>query len=204
MLIDIKRRMIFIAGLKTGSTSIERVLGPEADIRIVRTEWGKHDSLAIVQSKYEWLFRNTPINSFFKWGVIREPSDWLWSLYKSHKDPKFSDRPEIFTGNMQFDEFFFEWRRRNGDQCAPQHTRFLDRQGNLSMDLIIPYDMLEIGMKNILHRCGLDSANLPRLNESPSGYIQKEGLAKVLPNIKTEYERDFEILERSRVADLWA
>lgn len=197
MLIDIKRKLIFVAGIKTASTSIERLLEKQVDIRIVRSEWGKHDSLAEIQKKYSWIFERVDYDSFFKWGVVRNPSDWLWSIYTSHLDPKFASNRDLYTGDISFDNFLNTWCRKNAGQIVPQHKRFLGNSGQVDTNLLIPLNMLTTGLQIIAPKYGIDISRIPELNVSPKKEIKPEESKKLEAFIQDQYAEDLALFERA-------
>ena len=198
MLIDIKRKLIFVAGIKTASTSIERLLEKRVDIRIVRSEWGKHDSLAEIQQKYAWLFQRVDYTSFFKWGVVRDPSDWLWSIYSSHSDEKFASNPNLYTGDISFDEFLGVWCRKNAGQIVPQHKRFLGESGQMEANLLIPLDMLHLGLQLVAPKYGVDISNIPELKVSHKKKTEPEERQKMKQFIQAQYTEDLALFERAQ------
>ncbi|NVE94577.1 hypothetical protein [Altererythrobacter lutimaris] len=192
MLIDIKRKIIFVAGLKTGSTSVENMFQHMADIRIVRSEWGKHDAVHQIKQKFAWLFEKIPFDEFFVWGVIREPRDWLWSLYKSHRHENFAADPRLYTGNMNFEEFLDDWCARNFSQVIPQHLKFEDENDNLVCDALIPFERLEEGLKHMAVRYDAGGVVPKKLNASPVIETDESFLA-ARDQIAERYARDYEI-----------
>lgn len=219
MLIDIKRKTIFVAGLKTASTSIEHRLSPHADIRLTRSEWGKHDSVAQIQAKFDWLFLEEPWETFFAWAVIRDPIDMMRSLYWSHKREDFAAEPTLYTGGMDFDTFLDEWTELNSDQCRPQSDRFMTAQGRYGLDLLLPYDMLHDALPLVAPRYGLREILLPRMNvsaqvaesadapdrtEATSGTVGHSDTSRGCPDqevtkrIEARFHRDVALLKHAR------
>jgi len=201
LLISLSRRFVFIANLKTASTSIERALAPFAEIRLDRSEWGKHAGLARAEALAGQMPTPVDIAPFRKFGIIRDPVEWLYSLYRSHRHGKFARIAALFTGRMDFDRFIAEWCERNADQCAPQHLRFLDGKGRHGLELTVPYEALEAIWPELVRHIGADGApSLARLNESPPGAHEIPIGASNLALVREKYRKDYELLERSRQA----
>jgi len=197
LLLDLKRSLIFVAGVKTGSTTVERIYEKQVDIRIVRSEWGKHDSIAEIRQKYNWIFRVTPVEDFFVWGVIREPVDWLSSLYRSHKDPKFASTGNLYTGGMTFSEFYDVWRLKNSGQSAPQINRFLDEKGEFAIDFLVPFERLQEGIQAMAPRYGMTLSEIPHLNKSPVVDDCTSLNETIIGAIHRDYRADYEYYERA-------
>lgn len=196
MLIDIKRKIIFIAGVKTGSTTIENIFEKKVDIRIVRSEWGKHNGIADVKKRYPWIFEIHPISEFFIWGVVREPFDWLHSMYRSHKDDKFSGNQNLYTGNISFEKFINDWRDKNVGQSIPQHDRFSDEDGKIAVSLLIPFDRLREGINMVAPKYGEHASDIPHLNRSPRVQEFPELSEALTQKITQEYALDIALYQR--------
>src|SRR5436309_11373731 len=89
MLISLSHQFIFVANLKSASSSIERALGPDAEFRAIKTNWGKHDDLSTISKKFKWIKRYVPAQDFFIFGVMRDPVDFILSLYNFHTRSTF-------------------------------------------------------------------------------------------------------------------
>ena len=190
MLIDLKRRIIFIAGLKTGSTTIERLFAKQVDIRITRSEWGKHHGVRQVCDRYSWIFDIHPLEDFYIWGVIREPKDWLLSLYRSHQHEKFKNKPTLYTGNMNFREFFRDWRGANKRQSALQRDRFL-KNDELCVHHIIPFCRLNEGVRRMAPLYDVELSQVPNLNKSPQADVLGQIDEETELEIEKIYKADF-------------
>jgi FkbH-like protein len=147
MLISFSRKFIFIANLKTASTAIEGVLRPVAEICLVESRLGKHMPLQAIEQRFGWLLDRFGRENFLIFGVIRDPVDYLVSLYNSHAANKFKDDLNLYTGDMDFDKFISEWTERNADQIRPQFERFLTTNGTIGANYIISYANLTEGLR---------------------------------------------------------
>jgi hypothetical protein len=64
MIISLRKKFIFVANIKVGSTSIERVLSSHAEISIPQVQFGKHMTLREIYNRFRWIFRRIPRNEF--------------------------------------------------------------------------------------------------------------------------------------------
>jgi hypothetical protein len=189
MLISLSHRFVFVANVKTASTSIESALRPYAEIAISETRFGKHASLAQIQDRFAFIFNKQPIESFFTFGVIRDPVDLLVSVYSSHHKPEFRTEPH-YTGNQTFDEFLDSFRRRQSWQIVPQSQRLSDKAGKIRLDYVIDFDRLDAQFADVLALIGLPPTPLPTYNESPDVMSPADVPAATRASIEADYRRD--------------
>jgi hypothetical protein len=97
MLISLDYKFIFVANLKSASTSIENALRPFCEIALIESRFEKHAPLSEIERRFSWIGDIIPWSDLFKVGVIRDPIDFIISIYNSHADPKFSNDPPIYT-----------------------------------------------------------------------------------------------------------
>jgi glycosyltransferase involved in cell wall biosynthesis len=197
MLISLSRKFIFIANLKTASTSIEAALRPMADIALAQSQFGKHIPFREIERRFSWVFNILDHEEFFIFGIIRDPADFVISIYNSHSHKKFADNPKLFTGGMDFAQFFQEWTKRNPDQLVPQYTRFLTQDGKIGANYIISYSRLEEGLEYVANNLGVPALReLRRLNVSEQR-VSRTGLSQEhLTWISRHFERDYAFMER--------
>ena len=167
MLISLQKNFIFIANLKSASTSIEEALSPWCEISIRQSEYGKHMSYQKMCSTFSGLFKTYNLKHFFKFCVIRDPVDYCQSLYTSHKHVKFSKRSHLSTANISFHNFLNTWRKHNRKQLLPQCRRFKGRFGHYALDFCIDYHNFEADFKYVSDKLQLNLNELPTLNMSP-------------------------------------
>jgi hypothetical protein len=146
LLISIKQKFVFIANLKTASTSIETTLKPFSDIALTKSEEGKHMPFRVIEERFGRIFHDVGRQKFLIFGVMRNSVDFVLSLYNSHTDDRFKNNSCLYTGGLDFDQFLAEWTKNNPDQIQPQCIRFLDRQGKIGADYIISYQKLVDGL----------------------------------------------------------
>ena len=197
MLLSLNKKFLFIANLKTASTSIERVLSPHCELRLTQANHGKHQSFVEVAERFRWLLGCTNIEDLFIFGVIRDPVDFVLSLYNSHKREQFKDNARLYTGNLTFDEFIAQWVPKNSDQLKNQHARFVSSEGRLITNLLISYDKLHEGLEIVAKKIGIpDLLKLPKANASPDGLTRSDLTKEQTDWVEARLRRDREFIER--------
>lgn len=190
MLISVKKRFIFIANSKTASTSIETALIPFAEINRVGSPQRKHISWQEARKEYNFLFNNPAYSpkNFFKFGVVREPVDWVvsWYNYRSGNDKIESTLPS----NISFEEF---WCSNDWVKKRTQKNHFLNVNGECIFDLIIPHEKVKKAFPSVVKYLKLGKVTLPHENSSPVKKIIRNDLdPKLISEINGYYQQDFD------------
>jgi hypothetical protein len=194
MLISLDYKFIFVANLKTASTAIETALRPFADIALIESRFEKHAPLFEIERRFSWVFELIPRNEFFVFGVMRDPAEYVVSIFNSHTDDKFADHPSLYTQAMSFAEFRMKWAAANPAQLRPQYSRFLSRDGSLGVDYLISLDRLDEGFRFVCNRLGL-AASIERLNPS-NPRLQKHALTSAdVKWVQEQFEQDYYLLD---------
>lgn len=203
MLISLTGGFLFIANLKTASSSIERMLGPVSDIAIRHTHIGKHQPLEGIERRYAWLFKQVPIDSLVVFGVMRDPVDYLISLYNSHQKPAFAGGP-ISTVGVDFDRFVDEWSIKSWQ--ADLQKRMFTRRGEIGIDVLIDFAELAPQLQTLQQHLGLDAA-MVHVNESPNIIARSDVSPRARALIDDRYAPDFafhrQYAGRVRTPDGW-
>jgi hypothetical protein len=198
MLLSLTHKFLFVANLKTASTSIEAALTNFAEVRIRQTEFGKHDTLSEISEKIPWVRRYVPFKEFFVFGVIRDPVDYLLSLYNAHSKENLRGSA-MPTRGMDFETFLDVWCKDN-PQAAPQHRRFVDRHGRFQMNHLIDYDSLSKEFVEICARLELGEVRLKHLNLSPETLNRTNLTDAQIARIERDYAEDYALIRnRPRV-----
>jgi hypothetical protein len=192
MLLSLSHKFIFVANLKSASSSVERVLGQYAEFRITRTNWGKHDDLTTISKKFKWISKYVRPEEFFVFGVIRDPVDYILSLYNFHTSPGFDGKRHSSKG-LSFAEFWNDWCGRSW-QAKPQHLRFVDRQGQFQIAHVIELSQLEAEFPRICRRLGVQAV-LPQVNISPTVLSRADLSSEQIGQIKLRYADDYAYIE---------
>jgi hypothetical protein len=179
MLIGLKRKFVFVANLKTASSAIEAVLRPLSEIAITDSQFGKHLTFADIERRFSWVFEHIPRQELFVFGIMRDPVDFIVSLYNSHANADFKFmHPHLYTGAMDFDQFISRWCDDNRDQIGPQYLKFLDRDGGIAPDLIISYRRLAKGLDYVASRIDAPALRtMPTINVS-QGFLSRYRLSR--------------------------
>ena len=192
MLLSLSRKFIFVANLKSASSGIENAIGDQAEIRIVQTKFGKHVSLSQISQKFAWVKRYIPYKEFFVFGVIRDPVDFLLSLYNSHQKPAFDGRTHSTKG-MSFDDFLEIWCEQSW-QATPPHQRFTDEHGRFCMNHLIELEHLGEEFPKICERLELGAVRLGRTNSSPSVLRRLDLTSAQIDRVKARYREDYDLI----------
>lgn len=196
MLISTSKRFIFIANMKTASTAIETALRWASEIAVVEDRFGKHQSFREIVDRFDWLFSAIGLEEFFKFGVIRDPCDYMVSLYNSHMHPRFKDDPQLFSGALDFDDFLNEWVPRNLAQVTQQHLRFRDENGRIAANYIVSYDKLADGLRFVGELVGVVGLTTMGNENVSYGSFQSSSLSgQQRAWIETRFEGDREMLD---------
>jgi hypothetical protein len=194
MLLSLSHKFLFVANLKTASTSIEAALTDFAEIRIKQTQHGKHDTLSEISEKLPWVRRYVPYNEFLVFGVIRDPVDYLLSLYNAHSRENLRGGA-MPTRGMDFDTFLNVWCNDN-PQAEPQHQRFADRHERFQVNHLIDYDSLSKEFTAICARLELGEVRLKHLNLSPENLTRRNLTDAQIERIKHDYAQDYELIKK--------
>lgn len=197
MLLSLTKKFLFVANLKTASTAIERVLAPHSELRLTQSQFGKHQSFAEFAERFRWLLGVAGIEDLFIFGVIRDPVDFVLSIYNSHRREQFKDNPRLYTGDMDFARFVAQWVPRNADQLKNQYLRFVSTEGRLITNLLISYDELDAGLEVVANRLGVpELLKLPRANTSPQGLVREQLTQEQIDWVEARFRKDREFIER--------
>jgi hypothetical protein len=197
MLIGLARKFIFISNLKSASTAIEVALRPLAEIIFTEQRDLKHLPFSDIQERFSWIFDMIPRQEFLIFGVIRDPIDFMISLYNSHTKNDFKTFPTLYTGEIDFDEFLATWCPVFCDQIIQQYTRLLDNNGHIAANFIISYHRLSEGLQYVASR--IDAPGLCPLapaNVSPHRLSRNDLTRRQLAWISQHFEDDQRFMER--------
>lgn len=167
MLASVEKRFLFVANTKTASTSIEHALIPYCEVFRSGTPQRKHITLHETLQGYQFLF-GQPAHAperYFKFGVMREPLDWIGSWFRYRKGNKVQSP---LPAGMSFAEFWAmrDWNILLGNgQPNLQRRMFVGPKGGVLADVIIPYHRLDAMLPEILELLRIP-ATLPRQNVS--------------------------------------
>lgn len=168
MLIGIEKKFLFVANTKTASTSIEKVLVPHSDVVMQGNSELKHSPLAEGRAAHRDLFERAEggWDSYFKFGVMREPFDWISSWFRYRRGNQVESPLPL---EMTFADFWArkDWNLFRGPQKEKnlQRRMFVDAEGKVLADVIIPYHRVAEYFPQICDQLGIPRG-LPRENVS--------------------------------------
>ncbi len=196
MLISVEKRFVFVANTKAASTSIEHLLLPYSDIARLGSPQRKHISMKQTLKSYPFLFdqpRFQP-DSFFRFGVMRHPLDWISSWYRYRKGNKVDDP---LAQDLDFSAFWAQkdWNIVRGDGTKHlQSQMFCSPNGELLMDVIIPYHQLDETLSLICDKFKIQRA---LTHENSSLISDPDTVPESLKDEMSEfYAKDFDLFDR--------
>lgn len=173
MLIFWKKRLVFLATTKTGSTSIEMALESLAHAAILRPPALKHTSATRFRRHLAPYLETAPGGGSFETvALIREPLDWLGSWYRYRLREHLPIR-ENRTGDETFASFVEGYLAEEQPSFARlgSQARFLtDRDGACAVDHLFQYEQIDRFLEFLEDRIGCE-ITLPRLNVSPEASL---------------------------------
>lgn len=198
MLISLAHKFLFVANVKSASSSIERALRAKAEIAVTETRFGKHAELSVISRRFPWLRQYIPYSDFFVFGVIREPVDWILSLYNFHTKSDF-DGLGHSTKGVPFGHFLREGVDKRW-QMRPQHLRFADEHGRFQLNHLLDFAKLDREFPQLSERMGFDPIHLTRANPSPEILTRRDLPKEDIAFIEERFAADYRLLEnRPRV-----
>jgi hypothetical protein len=189
MLIGVRKRFIFIASSKTASTSIEHALSNHAEIHRPGNSERKHVPWKKVRNQYSFLF-NLPEYSpetFFRFGVVREPVEWILSWYNYRRGNRIHSP---LPNDMTFEQFWAgsEWLKKTS-----QKSKFIDNDGICRFDLIIPHEAVTKTFPVLMKKLKIPNVELPVKNESIGDKLSRSAIPSALiTEINQYYQQDFD------------
>jgi len=190
MLIGVRHRFVFVANTKAASTSIEKALTPHAEINRVGHGNRKHAPWRLALREYDFLFGQPAHRpeTYFKFGIVREPLDWVRSWYNYRLGNPRVDAP--IAADMGFADW---WREGSVRAYRPQHKFFRAAAGEPPLDLLLPLGDLAEGAPLIFRRIGVAVVALPQVNRSPGGLRADQIPAGLAAEILDHYRLDAEL-----------
>lgn len=190
MLISVKKKFVFIANSKTASTSIENALTKFAEINRNGGAQRKHVKWLKVKREYKFLFnlKKYRPESFFRFGVVREPIEWVLSWYNYRRGNKKVQHTLPF--NTTFEQF---WAKDEWLKNASQKHHFTDNDGICRFDLIMPQHEIKTMFPIVMKSLGLAQVKLPISNKSIGKKVKRSDLSsEIIAEINAYYREDFE------------
>ena len=192
MLISTSKRFIFVANTKSASTAIEHMLTPYAEYIYKGPPRIKHTALSQAEALAPEVFTDPeyPFDSFFKFGVMRDPLEWITSWYRYRSGNAVSNP---LPQGMSFEAFWQrrDWniQRKDGRKFL-QSSMFTDANGTCIADVIIPYWQMDDQAGQIFDALNIPYA-LTRRNVSVIRKIDEAVPPALLAEIQDYYQDDY-------------
>lgn len=193
MILSLAHKFLFIANVKSASSSIERALRSKAEIAITETRFGKHAELSVISRRFAWARQYVPYADILVFGVIREPVDWVLSLYNSHTKPEFDGLP-YSTKGVPFEQFLREGVEKRW-QMRPQHLRFTDEQDRFHLSHLFDFAKVEEEFPRLSERLGFGTIQLTKVNPSPDVLTRADLPKRDIGFIEERFAADYQLLE---------
>ncbi len=197
MLLSIEKRFLFVANTKTASTSIEVALKPFSEIVRAGTPERKHTSLHDILNLYDFVFARPEHHAdlFFKFGVMRDPIDWINSWFRYRKG---NEVEAPLPSDMSFADF---WEKKDWNIMRPrgagknlQRDMFCAPNGDVLADVIIPHHNLGAVFSEI---CDILDIRSPLERHNVSEIRAPDELpAPLAADMREFYAEDYELFDR--------
>lgn len=205
MLIGVQKKFVFVANPKTASSAIEAMLAPYAEIKLLGAPNERHVGWVKARETYAFLFDQKAYipESFFRFGVVREPADWFRSWYNY----RIGNRrlPNALPLDMTIEDY---WRsdslikrvhdehRSNGHDNIQRH-RFVDADGICRFNLVIPYEKIATAMPVVFDYLGISFELLTKKNVSRSKLSMADMPPNLIQEINEFYAEDYQFYQAS-------
>ena len=131
-------------------------------IRSIRRRFRKYsnpnNSLMVNRRQYR---------DYFKFTVVRDPWNRVYSAYRNLTTDEFHRRNLNITGDPSLNSFLKEFIGK--DMLKPQTYWIKDYDGRIPMDLVVKFEELESGFREVVRALGDQSLSLPHENMGGSG-----------------------------------
>ncbi|MGV6839107.1 MAG: gamma-glutamyl kinase [Planktomarina sp.] len=168
MLVFWQKKLVLFSVPKTGTSAIDQVLAPHADMAITGPPIMKHLPVYRYNRFIQPLWDAVEAEGFETFAMIREPIDWLGSWYRFRARPDL-DGTENSTMNVTFDEFVDAAIKGKPPSFAHvgSQERFLSGGvGRDGVDHLFQYEQMPLALDFLQDRLGIDMA-LSQINVSP-------------------------------------
>lgn len=179
MLVSFSHKFIFVRLPKTAGTSLKSVLAPYCPYFLppgaTPEQLQKADDLKtfckfkfkdLMWHSHAWEIRDAlppgVYEDFFKFGVVRNPWDWLLSTYSFIAQLKSHPLHETVQP-MSFEQYL-HWRFETGNMNLYKYVS--DQQGECIVDHVARMETLSEEFPLLARRMGIRETGLPRLNKS--------------------------------------
>lgn len=187
MLIFWKARLVVLAVPKTGTTALEMVLGPKADVTILNPPGLKHCTVRKYRRELSDFFEQKGKRPLELLAVMREPVSWLGSWYRYRSRPALTGQPNS-TENVDFEGFVAAYLTDPQPPFARIGSQAQFLEGGV--DHLFRHDDTA-GLLAFLENRLSTRIELPQANVSPKGDTELSN--RMRRELEEKRAKDFEI-----------
>jgi hypothetical protein len=131
---------------------------------------------------------------YFKFAIVRNPWDWLFSKYKyALKNTRHFRHKFVKNNFSSFDEFV-QWECLKNDNKKSQTEFLLDKAGHNIVDFIGRFENLEDDFRKICHRIEVDE-KIPHFNKSLERNYREYYSEKSRDLVREYYASDIDLFD---------
>jgi hypothetical protein len=130
--------------------------------------------------------------SFFSFVVVRNPWDWLASMYTYMRKDKNHYQHKLAMNFKSFDDYIL-WRC--SEDTPFQTDFFLSADNERLVDHVAKYERLNDEFDYICSKIGIPKVSLPKLNVSKKKPYHEYYNSKTIELVRKTYKKDIELLE---------
>lgn len=186
------QRLAYLAVPKTGTSALERALGPKASAVFRAPPSLKHTNARGFEKKIRNLFERDNLPGIETIAVMREPINWLGSWYRYRQRSALDGHPNS-TKDVNFDGFVEAYLSETPPAFAQlgSQARFVtDSQGDLLINHLFSYADLSAARRFLERRLGLH-IDMPTVNISPK--LELTLSPTIEDNLRERCALDFQI-----------
>lgn len=165
-IISFSKKFIFIHNSKVAGTSMRAALMPYEPffLRNKFSQYLKHKFVRahISAAELKDKIPHRIFNTYFKFGLVRDPWDRQISLYEFIRQNPKHFQHDLILSFKDFNEYLY-WRVN--DNLNPQKTYFYDNDGNFLVDEVYKIENLPNAIKQLESRLNIQLC-MPHYNKS--------------------------------------
>jgi hypothetical protein len=208
MLLSLQKRFLFVANTKCASTTVELELKRWCEVALPRAKLGKHMPYRAAVRTCKPLLRLAGLQpeQLFRFGVVRDPLDWVVSWYNYLARPEVASnaqRRAMSTVGVSFADFAAAVV--SGTELKPwakigaQHRVFMDQNGEFALDYLIPAPRLEPDLLAICAALGIKRTGRSIAESNASTRIVSPGDVpeKIAVALRQHFASDLALYDRA-------